>query len=94
VWKCRAADGNPCVLPLQFQEGETAASLGLAGDEVFDVTGLEDGGASLPRQLAVTAQRADGSRIDFSVRLRIDTPKEVEYYRHGGILEYVLRQLA
>jgi aconitate hydratase len=81
------------VLPLQFQEGETAAGLGLTGDEVFDITGLEEAGATLPRELAVTARRADGSEIDFMVRLRIDTPKEEDYYRHGGILLYVLRQL-
>jgi aconitate hydratase len=83
------------VLPLQFQAGETAASLGLTGDEIFDVTGLEGATASrpLPRQLRVTARRADGWRTDFTTRVRIDTPKEEEYYRHGGILLYVLRQL-
>jgi aconitate hydratase len=78
------------VLPLQFAEGESAASLGLTGEEVYDVTGLEglDYEAALPRELTVTA---DG-RL-FSVTLRIDTPKEAEYYRHGGILLYVLRHL-
>jgi aconitate hydratase len=78
------------VLPLQFQEGESAAALGLTGEEVFDITGLEGlaAGAPLPRQLAV---RADGRT--FSVIVRVDTPKEQDYYRHGGILLYVLRQL-
>ena len=78
------------ILPLQFQDGDTAASLGLTGEEVFDITGL-DGLADdvpLPGELTVTA---DGRA--FSVKLRIDTPKEEEYYRHGGILLYVLRQL-
>jgi aconitate hydratase len=78
------------VLPLQFQEGESAETLGLTGEEVFDITGLEGlaAGAPLPRELTV---RADGR--SFSVVLRVDTPKEQEYYRHGGILLYVLRQL-
>jgi aconitate hydratase len=77
------------VLPLQFQ-GETVASLGLTGEEEYDVTGLEGLGEHdrLPEELVV---RADGR--EFRVRLRIDTPKEEEYYRHGGILQYVLRQL-
>jgi aconitate hydratase len=78
------------VLPLQFKAGDTAESLGLTGEEVFDVTGLEGlaDDAPLPRELTVKA----GDR-SFSVVLRIDTPKEAEYYRHGGILPYVLRQL-
>jgi aconitate hydratase len=78
------------VLPLQFLAGESVSSLGLTGEEVFDITGLEGlaGGEPLPRQLTVTA---DGR--PFQVTVRIDTPKEQEYYRHGGILLYVLRQL-
>jgi aconitate hydratase len=78
------------VLPLQFQAGDTAASLGLTGEEVFDIRGLEGrpDGVPLPRELTVDA---DGK--SFSVILRVDTPKEQEYYRHGGILQYVLRQL-
>ncbi len=78
------------ILPLQFAEGDTAGSLGLMGEEVFDVTGLEGlaDGAPLPDTLTVTA---DGR--SFPVVLRIDTPKEEEYFRHGGILLYVLRQL-
>jgi aconitate hydratase len=77
------------VLPLQFK-GESALTLGLSGQESFDVTGLEGlaAGERLPDELIVTA---DGG--EFRVRLRIDTPMEEEYYRHGGILPYVLRQL-
>jgi aconitate hydratase len=77
------------VLPLQFLPGESAASLGLTGQEVFDITGLEGSAAGpLPARLSV---RADDVR--FEVVLRIDTPVEADYYRHGGILPYVLRQL-
>ncbi len=78
------------VLPLQFVPGESVGSLGLSGEETFEVTGLEGlaDAAPLPRRLQV---RADDRR--FEVVLRIDTPKEAEYYRHGGILPYVLRQL-
>jgi aconitate hydratase A / 2-methylisocitrate dehydratase len=78
------------ILPLQFLSGDSVASLGLTGEEVFSVTGLAGlpDGATLPKQLTVTA---DGKQ--FNVTLRIDTPKEEEYYRHGGILQYVLRQL-
>jgi aconitate hydratase len=82
------------ILPLQFKAGDTAASLGLTGEEVLDITGLEGQGAdgSLPRELTVTVHSEDSTR-SFTVVLRIDTPKEEEYYRHGGILLYVLRQL-
>jgi aconitate hydratase len=73
------------VLPLQFHDGDSVESLGLTGHEVFSVTGLAD----LPSEVTV---RADG--LEFPARLRIDTPKERDYYRHGGILQYVLRQLA
>jgi aconitate hydratase len=78
------------VLPLQFQEGDSAASLGLSGEEIFEITGLEAvaDDEPLPPELSVAA---DDRR--FTVRVRIDTPKEEEYYRHGGILPYVLRQL-
>ncbi|HUE59457.1 MAG TPA: aconitate hydratase AcnA [Acidimicrobiales bacterium] len=78
------------VLPLQFQPGDTVESLGLTGEEVFEITGLEvvAAAAPLPRELSV---KADGK--EFPVVLRIDTPKEAQYYRHGGILQYVLRQL-
>jgi len=79
------------VLPLQFLPGDNAASLGLRGDEVFDVQGLDDGRA---RIADVSATRADGTRIAFKAQVLLLTPKEVEYYRHGGLLHYVLRQLA
>ncbi len=83
------------ILPLQYKDGETAASLGLTGGEIFDVTGLEgiDGGAPLPHELTVTVAGGGAQAREFAVVLRIDTPKEEEYYRHGGILPYVLRQL-
>jgi aconitate hydratase len=82
------------VLPLQFPDGESASSLGLTGEETFDISGvtaLDDG--SVPRTVAVVARRADGSEVGFDARLRIDTPGEAAYYRHGGILQYVLRSL-
>jgi aconitate hydratase len=79
------------VLPLQFLAGQNAASLGLKGDEVFDITGLHDGAGKIAN---ISAKRADGSRIDFQAQVLLLTPKEVEYFRHGGILHYVLRQLA
>jgi aconitate hydratase len=79
------------VLPLQFMPGENAASLGLTGREVFDFAGLGDGSA---KELGVTATAEDGTETRFTVRVRIDTPQEIDYYRHGGILPYVLRQLA
>ncbi len=80
------------VAPLQFQPGERAKSLGLSGREVFEITGLASGDA---KQVTVQATPVDGGKaITFTARVRIDTPKEREYYRHGGILQYVLRQLA
>jgi len=79
------------VLPLQFLPGQNAQSLGLTGREVFDITGLTAGDA---KNVQVTATPPDGKAINFVARVRIDTPKEREYYRHGGILQYVLRQLA
>ena len=82
------------VLPLQFRDGDSAASLGLTGEEEFDVRGvtaLNDGAS--PREVSVSARRSDGSSVDFSARLRIDTPGEADYYRHGGIMQYVLRSL-
>jgi aconitase A len=78
------------VAPLQFLSGQNVASLGLTGREVFNITGLSSGDA---REVTVTATPAGGAAREFKVRLRIDTPKEREYYRHGGILQYVLRQL-
>jgi aconitate hydratase len=79
------------VLPLQFRDGESAHSLGLSGQETYSVAGVEGGKA---RAVTVTATPASGKPIRFEARVRIDTPKEREYYRHGGILHYVLRQLA
>lgn len=84
------------ILPLQFKPGETPASLGLTGEEVYDIAGLAKGieaGFTQGREISVRAQRADGSVKDFKAQVRIDTPQEVHYYRHGGILQYVLRQL-
>ena len=78
------------VLPLQYEDGDNAASLGLSGKEVFAVEGLGDGSA---RKVTVRAVAEDGSEKTFQTRVRIDTPQEIEYYRHGGILHYVLRQL-
>ena len=79
------------VLPLQFADGQNTQSLGLTGKESFDVTGLDDGNA---KQATVTATAADGSRKQFTVDVMLLTPKEREFFRHGGILQYVLRQLA
>jgi len=79
------------VLPLQFMDGQNARSLGLDGTEVYDITGLEDGAS---RTATVTARRADGSTVSFQTHVLLLTPKEVEYFRHGGLLHYVLRQLA
>jgi aconitate hydratase len=81
------------ILPLQFKPGESAESLNLTGEEIFGVSGVA---ASLAgrKDVTVSARGPDGSTVTFKAIVRIDTPKEVEYYRHGGILEYVLRQLA
>ena len=79
------------VLPLQFREGENAGSLGLDGTEIFSIEGLEPGA----RAVTVVAAPADGGEPKrFAVRVRIDTPKEWDYFGHGGILQYVIRQLA
>jgi aconitate hydratase len=78
------------VLPLQFVDGQSALTIGLKGDEVFDIAGLADGAA---KQIEVVARGAAGEKR-FPVKVLLLTPKEVEYYRHGGILPYVLRQLA
>jgi len=80
------------VLPLQFPEGVSAQSLGLDGTETFDITGLDN--AIRPRKdVTLTISRRDGNSESLAVKLRIDTPIEVDYYRHGGILPFVLRQL-
>jgi len=78
------------VLPLQFKEGENAESLGLTGEETFDIGSLE----GEPSQVTVRAKAKDGSAKAFEARVRIDTPTEWDYYRNGGILHYVLRDLA
>jgi len=83
------------ILPLQFKAGETAETYKLDGTEVFEIAGLEplNRGETVPT-VQVTAKRAIGEELKFEVRLRIDTPTEAEYYRHGGVLNFVLRQLA
>jgi aconitate hydratase len=78
------------VLPLQFLPGESADSLGLKGDEFFTIEAVK----GEPRELQVTATSSAGEKKEFTVQVRIDTAVEWEYYRHGGILHYVLRQLA
>jgi aconitate hydratase len=79
------------VLPCQFKDGQNAQTLGLSGLEIFDIVGLDDGAA---KEARVIATGADGSRKEFTVKVLIATPKEREFFRHGGILPYVLRQLA
>ncbi len=79
------------VLPLQFADGQNAQSLGLTGHEQFDISGIDDESAST---VTVVATPENGNAIRFEARVRIDTPKEREYYRNGGILHFVLRQLA
>jgi aconitate hydratase len=77
------------VLPLQFKPGESAGSLGLTGHEVFDITGIEAiNSGEAPHEVTVSA---DGK--EFSAIVRIDTPGEADYFRHGGIMQYVLRSL-
>jgi aconitate hydratase len=79
------------VVPLQFVESENVSALGLTGRETFDIEGLDGGRA---KEVSVVATKADGDRIRFKAKVRIDTPKEQEYFINGGILHYVLRQLA
>ena len=80
------------VLPLQFAEDEDAATLGLDGSETFDID--IDDKLRPRRQVGVTATRSDGTKVRFLTTARVDTPIEVEYLRHGGILHYVLRRMA
>ncbi len=80
------------VLPLQFQQGQTWQSLGLTGEEIYDIAGLDDN-VQPGAMLQIVARAADGSEKKFTCQLRIDTPVEVEYYRNGGILQTVLRKL-
>ena len=82
------------VIPLQFPEGESAASLKLDGTEVFDITGIEALNAGkTPKTVHVKATKTDGNAVEFDAVVRIDTPGEADYYRNGGILQYVLRSL-
>ena len=82
------------VLPLQFPAGENAESLGLDGTEVFDIEGITElNSGTTPKTLHVTATKEDGQKVEFDAVVRIDTPGEADYYRNGGILQYVLRQL-
>lgn len=80
------------IMPLQFKGEDSWENLGLKGDETFDIRGID---ATLqPRQdLILTIRHSDGSTRDVAVTCRIDTPIEVDYYRHGGILPYVLREI-
>jgi aconitate hydratase len=85
------------ILPLQYLDGQNAVALGLTGEEVYDFAGMTNllqekfaNGSTL----TVTATTADGKKKQFSAKVRIDTPQEIEYFEHGGILQYVLRQLA
>jgi len=79
------------ILPLQFKKGDSAKSLGLTGHEILTVGDLKNGSA---KQVEILAVSSDGKKKRFKVNVRIDTPKEIEYYKHGGILHYVLRQLS
>ena len=84
------------VIPLQFPDSQSVESLGLTGEEVFSVTGLAEAmadGGPAPDTVLVSAVREGSAAVRFDARVRIDTPREAEYFRHGGILQYVLRQL-
>lgn len=85
------------VIPLQFPDGESHESLGLDGHEIFDISGIEalnDESAGIPQSVHVTATKESGEKVEFDAKVRIDTPGEADYYRHGGILQYVLRHMA
>ena len=85
------------ILPLQFEHGESAESLGLTGEEIYDITGLKemlDSKFTNGKNISVVAENMTGTTIEFPATVRIDTPQEILYYQHGGILQYVLRQLA
>jgi aconitate hydratase len=85
------------ILPLQFEAGQNAESLGLTGEEIYDIVGFRERLASKfssGSSVQVIATGSGGSRKSFQARIRIDTPQELEYFKHGGILQYVLRQLA
>ena len=80
------------VLPLQFEEGQSAVSLGLTGEETFSIIGL-DNDLSTGQELTVVAEKDNGEKVEFTAIARLDTPIEIDYYRHGGILHTVLRQM-
>ncbi|MDP4887732.1 MAG: aconitate hydratase AcnA [Candidatus Nanopelagicales bacterium] len=82
------------VLPLQFEPGVSAETLGLTGHEVISITGVTELNVGMPREVSVVAEDDSGRTTAFTAVLRIDTPGEADYYRHGGILQYVLRSLA
>ncbi len=85
------------ILPLQFEHGESAESLGLTGEEIFDICGLADmldSKFAAGKNITVKAESGTGTTTEFPATVRIDTPQEILYYQHGGILQYVLRQLA
>ncbi len=85
------------IVPLQFEAGANADSLGLSGEETYDIVGFRerlDHKFENGRAVAIVATAADGKKTTFEARIRIDTPQEIEYFEHGGILQYVLRQLA
>jgi aconitate hydratase len=83
------------VLPLQFPDGQSAKSLGLSGEETFSISGLAESMASgaPPQEVSVRAEPDGAEPVEFCARVRIDTPREADYFRHGGILQYVLRAL-
>jgi aconitate hydratase len=80
------------VLPLQYESGQTAESLGLTGREVFEIRGLS-AGLSPRQRVTVQARREDGSLLTFHALARLDTPVDVDYFRNGGILQTVIRNL-
>ena len=81
------------VLPLQFVDGQSSASLNLDGTETFDLVGLDTGDVRPMQELTLRIHRKDGNTDEATIKLRIDTPIELEYYKSGGILPFVLRQL-
>ena len=82
------------VVPLQFPAGQSAESLGLTGEETFEITGLEElNNGTTPRTVKVKAAASGGQATEFDAVVRIDTPGEADYYRNGGIMQYVLRNL-
>jgi aconitate hydratase len=89
------------ILPFQYLEGQSTASLGLSGEEIFTIgdhpgalKAMLDSKFAGGKILPIIAETYNGKTIEFSATLRIDTPQEILYYQHGGILQYVLRQLA